>query len=76
MSTTLPPELADLPVSAKFVYREIQMAGPLSQAELRARTLLPDRTVRRALDELVAQSVVEKRPSGDGRAPTYTTVDN
>lgn len=71
MSSTLPPELADLSVSAKFVYRELQTAGPCSQAELRARTLLPDRTVRRALDDLEGEKVVEKFPSGDGRAPLY-----
>lgn len=75
MPPTLPPGLADLPVSSKFVYRELQAAEPATQAELRARTLLPDRTVRRALDRLVDEDVVEKAPSSDGRAPTYTVDD-
>lgn len=75
MTSTLPPVLADLPVSSKFVYRELQDAQPATQAELRARTLLPDRTVRRALDRLVDEDAVKKTPSGDGRAPTYTVDD-
>ncbi|WP_135827318.1 MarR family transcriptional regulator [Halorussus halobius] len=64
----------DLPPSAKLVYLVLKEAGPLTQQDVIERTLLPDRTARGALDELVDAGVVEKRPylGGDARQSVYT----
>lgn len=65
------PDAADVPPAAKLVYLVLQEAGPCSQGQLRGRTLLPDPTVRDALEDLVDDKLVEKQPAGDARSPTY-----
>jgi NAD+ kinase len=65
----------DLPPSAKLVYLVLQEEdGPLTQQDVIERTLLPARTARAALRELVDEDVVEKRPfvGGDARQSVYT----
>lgn len=74
--TTLPPKLANLSISARWIYRELDEAGPCTQAELRARTFLSARTVRRALEQLQDHGAVDQRPSGDARSPRYDVVDS
>jgi DNA-binding MarR family transcriptional regulator len=75
MSSTPPPELADHTATARLVYQALQDAGPCTQAELRARTLSSPRAVRRALEALQADNLVDEVPSGDARAPLYDVGD-
>ncbi|MFB6162694.1 MAG: MarR family transcriptional regulator [Halococcoides sp.] len=53
--------LRDLPPSAKLVAKVLDADGPLSKAELVEQSLLPDRTVRYALDRLEDIEMVESR---------------
>ena len=45
-------QLRDLPPSAKLVAKVLDVSGPLDQARLAEETLLPDRTIRYALNQL------------------------
>lgn len=64
--------LRELPPSAKLVAKVLESDGPLSHADLAAESLLPDRTVRYALDRLEDQQLVESRMSfRDGRKQVY-----
>ncbi|WP_082146836.1 MarR family transcriptional regulator [Halostagnicola sp. A56] len=66
-------DVADLPPSAKLVYLILQEGGEMTQAELRDRTTLPDRTVRYALERLDAAGVLRSRPSAsDARQSLYS----
>lgn len=70
------PDVADLPPSAKLAYLVLQESGPCTQAELRARALLDDRTARRALERLQEDDLVEVDPElGDARKMTYKLSD-
>ena len=67
MSTTIDtPEqerraqLTDVPPSAKLVHWELERNGPATQGQLAEQTLLPQRTVRSALDELEESELVRK----------------
>jgi len=53
-------ELADMPPSAKFVLKMLEMKGPMSAKELAKATLLPERTVRHALSELARSGLIRK----------------
>jgi len=53
-------ELQSLPPSAKFVYKMLELEGPMSVRDLAAKTLLPERTVRYALNILLDKGLVEK----------------
>ncbi|EMA19027.1 ArsR family transcriptional regulator [Haloarcula argentinensis DSM 12282] len=72
---TLSPEVADVPPSAKLVYLIVDECGPLSLAEIRARTALPDRTARDAIDVLQEQELIDYRPGKDARSPRYKSSD-
>ena len=64
--------LAELPPSAKFVAKVLEFDAPMSQSELAEETLLPDRTVRYALNRLEEVDLVESRYSfEDARKRKY-----
>ena len=69
--------LADLPPSAKLVYKVLDYAGePLDQPAIEAESLLPNRTVRYALRRLEAAGYVEEQPVvGDARRNEYDIAD-
>ncbi|MFW6003582.1 MAG: ArsR family transcriptional regulator [Halanaeroarchaeum sp.] len=50
--------LADLPPSAKLVYKVLEYDAPLTQSQLRDRTRLTKRTTRHALSILTDAEVV------------------
>nr|WP_259372399.1 helix-turn-helix domain-containing protein [Salinarchaeum sp. IM2453] len=64
--------LDDLPPSAKLVAKVLEIDAPLSQGELATETLLPDRTVRYALNRLEDEEIVGARYSfRDARKQVY-----
>ena len=65
--------LRELPPSAKFVAKMLERDGPLSQGALVEVTLLPDRTVRYALNRLEEEGLVASRYSfEDARKQVYS----
>lgn len=65
--------LRDLPPSAKLVAKVLERDDPLSQGEVAERSLLPDRTVRYAMNRLSEVGVVESRYSfRDARKQVYS----
>ncbi len=65
--------LRDLPPSAKLVVKVLEIDSPLSQSELAEESLLPDRTVRYALNRLDEVGLIESRYSFvDARKRVYT----
>lgn len=70
-------ELDDQPPSAKLVYLVLQEADePQSQADLRKRTRLPNRTVRFAVNRLQELGLIEeRRTAGDARQKCYSIED-
>ena len=72
-STELRDAIQDLPPSAKLVAIVLEHNGTLTQRELAAESLLPERTVRLGLEELQEVGVVESRTSlQDARKRLYT----
>ncbi|WP_435063160.1 MarR family transcriptional regulator [Halobaculum sp. EA56] len=64
--------LSDLPPSAKLVAKVLEGDAPLSQGQLAEESLLPDRTVRYALNRLEEQGLVGSRYSfKDARKQVY-----
>jgi DNA-binding MarR family transcriptional regulator len=64
--------LRELPPSAKLVATVLDGSSPLSQGQLAEESLLPDRTVRYALNRLEEQDLVESRYSfHDARKQVY-----
>ena len=64
--------LRDLPPSAKLVAKVLESDSPLSQGQLAEESLLPDRTVRYALNRLEDVELVESRYSfRDARKQVY-----
>ncbi len=65
--------LRDLPPSAKLVAKVLERDDALSQGEVAERSLLPDRTVRYAMNRLSEVGVVESRYSfRDARKQVYS----
>ncbi|KDE59238.1 ArsR family transcriptional regulator [Halostagnicola sp. A56] len=65
--------LRDLPPSAKLVAKVLETDSPLSQGQLAEESLLPDRTVRYALNRLEDVDLVESRYSfRDARKQVYS----
>ena len=65
--------LRELPPSAKLVAKVLEADGPLPQGDLAEESLLPDRTVRYALNRLEDNGLVEARYSlTDARKQVYT----
>ncbi len=64
--------LRDLPPSAKLVAKVLESESPLSQGQLAEESLLPDRTVRYALNRLEEVDLVGSRYSfRDARKQVY-----
>ncbi|MFB6108629.1 MAG: winged helix-turn-helix domain-containing protein [Haloplanus sp.] len=64
--------LSDLPPSAKLVAKVLESDAPLSQGQLAEESLLPDRTVRYALNRLEESDIVGSRYSfKDARKQVY-----
>jgi DNA-binding MarR family transcriptional regulator len=64
--------LRDLPPSAKLVAKVLEGDAPLSQGQLADESLLPDRTVRYALNRLEEVDLVDSRYSfEDARKQVY-----
>ncbi|MEM2794768.1 MAG: helix-turn-helix domain-containing protein, partial [Thermofilaceae archaeon] len=55
-----PSDLLEMPPSAKFVLKILEIKGPMSVKELADETMLPERTVRYALSELLRRGLVRK----------------
>ena len=72
-STELRDAIQDLPPSAKLVALVLEHEGTLSQQEIAAESLLPERTVRLGLGQLQEIDVVESRTSlRDARKRLYS----
>jgi len=64
--------LRELPPSAKLVAKVLESDEPLSQGQLAEESLLPDRTVRYALNRLEGVGLVDSRYSfDDARKQVY-----
>jgi len=64
--------LSELPPSAKLVAKVLELDAPLSQGQLADESLLPDRTVRYALNRLEEVGLVASRYSfHDTRKQVY-----
>jgi DNA-binding transcriptional ArsR family regulator len=64
--------LRELPPSAKLVAKVLEDGPPLPQGQLAEKSLLPDRTVRYALNRLEDAGLVESRYSfRDARKQVY-----
>lgn len=64
--------LRELPPSAKLVAKVLEGESPLSQGQLADESLLPDRTVRYALNRLEESDLVDSRYSfRDARKQVY-----
>lgn len=64
--------LRELPPSAKLVAKVLESDTPLSQGQLAEESLLPDRTVRYALNRLEESDLVDSRYSfRDARKQVY-----
>jgi DNA-binding MarR family transcriptional regulator len=64
--------LRELPPSAKLVAKVLETEEPLSQGQLAEESLLPDRTVRYALNRLSEAELVDSRYSfRDARKQVY-----
>jgi len=64
--------LRELPPSAKLVAKVLETDSPLSQGQLAEESLLPDRTVRYALNRLEESELVASRYSfHDARKQVY-----
>jgi DNA-binding MarR family transcriptional regulator len=65
--------LRDLPPSAKLVAKVLEIESPRSQEEVAGDSLLPDRTVRYALDRLEEREIVRTRHDPrDARRRVYS----
>jgi DNA-binding GntR family transcriptional regulator len=68
--------LRELPPSAKLVAKVLELDAPLSQGSLAEESLLPDRTVRYALNRLEEAGLVASRYSfEDARKQVYYLDD-
>lgn len=73
---TFRERLRELPPSAKLVAKVLETDAPLSQGELVDESLLPDRTVRYALNRLEDSDLVDSRYSlDDARKQVYYLED-
>lgn len=69
-------QLRELPPSAKLVAKVLEDEAPLSQGQLAEASLLPDRTVRYALNRLEEAELVDSRYSfNDARKQVYFLVN-
>jgi len=74
---TFRERLKELPPSAKLVAKVLETDAPLSQGELVEESLLPDRTVRYALNRLEDADLVDNRHSlTDARKQVYYLIES
>ncbi len=67
---------SDMPPSAKFVLKMLELKGPMSVRELVEETRLPERTVRHALAELLRRNLVRRIVNlRDARQVYYELAD-
>ena len=65
--------IRDLPPSAKLVAKVLEYNDTLTQSQIAEESLLPDRTVRYALNRLDDEGIVDSRFSfSDARKRLYT----
>ncbi|OVE86003.1 MarR family transcriptional regulator [Natronolimnobius baerhuensis] len=67
-----PPSVADLPPSAKLVYKVLEYEGSMTQEEIAAESRLCSRTVRYALGKLEDDFVTSRVCLEDARQSKYT----
>jgi NAD+ kinase len=68
----LAEDLLSMPPSAKLVLKTLEYEGALSQKDLSARTMLPERTVRLSLSHLLTRGFVNRKTSlRDARQKIY-----
>jgi NAD+ kinase len=68
----LAEDLLSMPPSAKLVLKTLEYEGALSQKDLSARTMLPERTVRLSLSHLLTRGFVNRKTSlRDARKKIY-----
>ncbi len=68
--------LRELPPSAKLVAKVLEIDAPLSQSQLADESLLPDRTVRYALNRLEEEELIISRYSfHDARKQVYSLAE-
>lgn len=65
-------DMLKMPPSAKLILKTLEYEGPMSQRDLAARTMLPERTIRLSLSHLINQGYVKKKTSlRDARQRIY-----
>jgi NAD+ kinase len=65
-------KLKALPASCKLIYKILLLEGSMTQKELITASMLPERTMRYALDILIANGMIAKRPHfADARQSVY-----
>jgi NAD+ kinase len=68
----LAEDMLKMPPSAKLILKTLEYEGSLSQRDLAARTMLPERTIRLSLSHLIDQGYVKKKTSlRDARQKIY-----
>jgi len=68
----LAEDMLKMPPSAKLILKTLEYEGALSQKDLSARTMLPERTIRLSLSHLISQGYVKKKTSlRDARQRIY-----
>lgn len=68
----LAEELLNAPPSAKLILKTIEYEGPLTYSQLLKKTMLPERTLRHALNILVSKRLLARRPlTRDARQKIY-----
>lgn len=68
----LAEELLDTPPSAKLILKTLEYEGPLTYSQLLKKTMLPERTLRHALNILVSKRLLARRPlTRDARQKIY-----
>jgi len=68
----LAEDLLSMPPSAKLVLKTLEYEGALSQKDLSARTMLPERTIRLSLSHLLTRGFVNRKTSlRDARQKIY-----
>lgn len=68
----LAEDMLKMPPSAKLIMKTLEYEGALSQKDLAARTMLPERTIRLSLSNLISQGYVKKKTSlRDARQRIY-----
>jgi NAD+ kinase len=68
----LAKDLLSVPPSAKLILKTLEYEGALSQKDLSARTMLPERTVRLSVSHLLDLGYVKKKTSmRDARQKIY-----